>query len=253
MLHVWKRRQINNAASRNSRQEIQCCATQQPAGAAMLRRAESGANGLMVDRKGLMFYILSSEFLDFSWKSPHRIWNLVFDGKYFRDSGVWRKGPQSSDGSPTLKRWYMLCTINFTNHKTTASKVALVWKNHMAYDVRNSNCFFLWMNHLSGSQRHTHDRSNTGKIRGATGSITQICTLISSYWRNNLYVRWPHLFLLNECSPNVEKLWAKNETGSVQKVLNIIILNQIILSIPYPTYPRLQKHTQLVPYFPSTS
>ena len=49
----------------------------------------------------------------------------------------------TSDGSPTLKLRYLLHTINYANHKTTASEVALVRKNHVTYDVRNSNCFFL--------------------------------------------------------------------------------------------------------------
>ena len=64
----------------------------------------------------------------------------------------------TSDGIPTLKRRNVLHTINYTNHKTTASKVALVRKNHVTYYARNSNCFFLWMNQLSGSQRHTWTR-----------------------------------------------------------------------------------------------
>jgi len=62
-----------------------------------------------------------------------------------------------SDGSLTLKRRNVLHTLNYTNHKTTASKVALVRKNHVTYYVRNSNCFFLRMNQLSGSQRHARN------------------------------------------------------------------------------------------------
>ena len=63
----------------------------------------------------------------------------------------------ASDGSLTLKRRNVLHTLNYTNHKTTASKVALVRKNHVTYYVRNSNCFFLRMNQLSGSQRHARN------------------------------------------------------------------------------------------------
>src|SRR4029434_3731034 len=61
---------------------------------------------------------------------------------------------QSSDGSLTLKRRNVLHTLHYTNHKTTASKVALVRKNHVTYYVRNSNCFFLRMTQLRGAQRH---------------------------------------------------------------------------------------------------
>ena len=48
----------------------------------------------------------------------------------------------TSDGSMTLKRRNVLHTLNYTNHKTTASKVALVRKNHVTYG-RHSNSFFL--------------------------------------------------------------------------------------------------------------
>jgi hypothetical protein len=54
MLHTSRKlRQINNAALRSSRQETQNCATQQPAGDAMLRREASGTNGLICGKPNL--------------------------------------------------------------------------------------------------------------------------------------------------------------------------------------------------------
>ena len=79
----------------------------------------------------------------------------------------------------------------------------LLWHRKITYDVRNSNCFFLWKNHLSGLRRHTHDRSTTGKIGGATGVLdqSQKCvpsSVLISYWHNNFYVRRPTLSVPSE-------------------------------------------------------
>lgn len=57
-----------------------------------------------------------------------------------------------SNGSATLKFQNMLRTITYTPLWTAALNLALVHKKTKSHEVRNNNCFFHWLNRLTGSR-----------------------------------------------------------------------------------------------------